>query len=84
MVRIDWLACESLFLQLFGISEISVELRQLLCNLRKFLLVADGEFIAPRLVLDASTPRGTDFDLLCDFVERDTLKLLKSDELPVS
>ncbi|KAJ2889948.1 MAP kinase kinase kinase Wis4, partial [Coemansia aciculifera] len=84
MVRIGCLASEANFLQFFGIPDISAELRQLLCNLRKFLLVADGEFIAPRLVLDASTPRGTDFDLLCDFVERDTLKLLKSDKLSVS
>ncbi|KAJ2459641.1 hypothetical protein GGF42_001340 [Coemansia sp. RSA 2424] len=83
MVRTGCLIRESSFLQFFGVREISTGLRNLLYALRKFLFVKDGEYIASDLVIDAEIQRGIDFELLRDYIDKDTLELLQASESPV-
>ncbi|KAJ1672225.1 hypothetical protein GGF38_000188 [Coemansia sp. RSA 25] len=83
MVRTGCLACESRFLQFFGVGEASTDLQELLYALRNFLFVKDGEYIAPHLVIDAETQRGIDFELLRDYIDKNTLELLQDSGSPV-
>ncbi|KAJ2744508.1 hypothetical protein GGI20_002909 [Coemansia sp. BCRC 34301] len=80
LVRTGCLARETRFLQLFGITQVSGELRNLLCKLREYLFVANGEYIAPDLLVDPETLRGTNLELLRSYVDECTFKLLQGNE----
>lgn len=76
MVRAGCLSSKLKFLQFFGISACSDQLRKLLCDLREFLFVNSDEFIASDLILDPDTKRGTRVDLLEPYIDKETMELL--------
>ncbi|KAJ2742219.1 hypothetical protein GGI20_004642 [Coemansia sp. BCRC 34301] len=80
LVRTGCLAREARSLQLFGITRVSGELRDLLCKLREYLFVANGEYIAPDLLIDPETLRGTNLELLRSYIDECTFKLLQGNE----
>ncbi|KAJ2732388.1 hypothetical protein IW152_003861 [Coemansia sp. BCRC 34962] len=83
MVRTGCLASEACFLSFFGVTRCSDALHKLLCNLREYLFVSNGKYIAPDLVVDPCTPRGTDVQLLRGFIDEDMMSLLQDKETPL-
>ncbi|KAJ2546286.1 hypothetical protein GGH95_006886, partial [Coemansia sp. RSA 1836] len=76
MVRAGCLADKEIFPRFFGVSSRSGELQKLLRDLRKFLFVNSSGYIGSRLVVDPSTERGTEVELLKDYVDQNTMTLL--------
>ncbi|KAJ2831403.1 hypothetical protein GGI24_001586 [Coemansia furcata] len=83
MVRTGCLADPSVFLQFFGVTKLSDQLRQLLHKLREYLFVDNGKYIAPSLVVNAYTPRGTNLELLRGYIDEDTMSLLQEKDSPL-
>ncbi|KAJ2746809.1 hypothetical protein GGI20_001040 [Coemansia sp. BCRC 34301] len=71
LVRTGCLARETRFLQLFGVTWVSSEPRNLLCKLREYLFVTNGEYIAPDLLIDPETLHGTNLKLLHSYINED-------------